>query len=553
MTSSRKPLLLLLLSFLMVMLWQAWVLDHMQKPGNAKTIAPPAASIAKPINIASPSPGTDQNITVVTDLFKVQINKRGGFVERVWLKEYPSSLQNTAPFTLFSFTDQHAFLAQSGFSGDKDLYFNSARSHYELTDGQETLRVTLEAKDQHGISYSKTFIFNRDQYHIVQASSVHNHSVKDWSGSHYSTFSGYHNTTLDNGKIPNAKEFNVDIDAPKPAYFTYNTYTGPAYYTPETPYVKFSFADMATKNLNKTVTTPNWIAVQQRYFIAAWIPGEGGDQTLSSSWQSGSIGKADNDFRQSFIFSSHGDTTAVKPGESLTKQSTLYAGPELTARLAPLAHGLDLTIDYGWLWFISDLLFHVLNFVHKYLGSWGWAIVVTTLLVKLVFYKMSEASYRAMALQRKLKPRLDAIQERFADDPDKKNQATMELYQKENINPLNGCLPTLLQIPFFLALYYVLIESIQLRLASFLWIPDLSSKDPYYILPVLLIMSMLLMQRLSPKQSDPVQERTMQGVQLMMGAMFSQFPAGLVLYWLTNNFLSFVQQYYVMHKYNAFE
>ena len=553
MTSSRKPLLLMLFSFLTIMLWQAWVIDHMQKTDEEKAGLEKVVEVVQSPGLEPPLPGVDNHITVSTDILKVQITKRGGFVDKVWLNEYPASLNDNSPFTLFNYTFNQSFIAQSGFYGDQDLYFTAGAQHYNLSEDEDTLTVTLRAKNTEGVEFIKTFIFTRDQYHVVQSSTIDNQSSKKWQGSHYSTFTGYQNAETKQGKLPTPKEFNVDPDAPKPGWFTFNTYTGPAYYTPDTPYVKFSFTEMAAKNLNKTIPTPNWIAVQQRYFIAAWIPGEGGEQTLTSSWQSGNVEKLSQNYRQSFDLTSHGEEVSIDPGQSQTRQSTLYAGPELTSRLAPLAHGLDLTIDYGWLWFISDLLFHVLNFVHKYLGSWGWAIIVTTLLIKLVFYKMSESSYRTMALQRKLQPRLEAIKERYADDQDKKNQATMELYQKENINPLNGCLPSLLQIPFFLALYYVLIESIQLRLASFLWVPDLSSKDPYYILPFLLIVTMVMVQRLSPSQeSDDVQEKAKQIMPIAMGLMFSQFPAGLVLYWLTNNFLSFVQQYYVMKKYNAF-
>ena len=241
------------------------------------------------------------------------------------------------------------------------------------------------------------------------------------------------------------------------------------------------------------------------------------------------------------------------PGQQAEVLSTLYAGPEIARLLSGLAKGLELTVDYGWLWFLSDILFKVMVFIQKYLRNWGVAIIMTTVLVKLVFYKMSESSYRTIAKQKKLKPRIDAINEQYKDESSLKNQALMKLYQEESINPIrSGCLPTVLPLPFFIALYYVLIESVQLRLAPFLWIPDLASKDPYYILPVLMGVSMLLQQRLSPPQGDPAQEKAMMIVPLMMCFMFSQFPAGLVLYSITNNVLSYLQQYYIMSKYGAF-
>ena len=552
MTSSRKPLLLLLFSFLLVMLWQAWVLEGVHDKGaptaqTEKTLPPVQPSIT--VNKSSQS--KDAHVDVHTDLMTVRINKYGGFIEKAWLNDYPNGLNDPEPFTLLNYQDNHAFIAQTGFTGDNQLVYTASHEAASLGPEQDSVAVRLTASSKQGVQFEKVYTFHRGQYHYEITSTVKNRSTETWTGYHYSDFTGFSDTDIKAGAIPTPKEFNVDLDAPKPGWFTFNTFSGPSYYTPDTPYVKFPFTEMANKKLHKQVPAPNWIAIQQRYFISAWIPAEGGEQTLISNWQNGSTGYNNGSYRQSFDFTSQGEPITLAPGAEETRVATLYTGPELAANLAPLARGLELTIDYGWLWFISDLLFQVLNFIHKYLGSWGWSIIMTTLLVKLVFYKMSEASYRTMALQRKLKPRIDAIAERYPDDAEKKNQATMELYQKENINPLSGCLPTLLQIPFFLALYYVLIESIQLRLASFLWIPDLSSKDPLYILPILLTASMLLMQRLSPPQSDPVQDRAMQVVPLFMGVMFSQFPAGLVLYWLTNNLLSFIQQFYVMRKYQA--
>jgi YidC/Oxa1 family membrane protein insertase len=240
----------------------------------------------------------------------------------------------------------------------------------------------------------------------------------------------------------------------------------------------------------------------------------------------------------------------LAPGEKTSQSSVVYAGPEEAKRLAALAKGLELTVDYGWLWFISDLLFQALLFIHSYLGSWGWSIIMITFIVKLAFYKLSEASYKAMAKQKKVQPKIEAINEKYKDDAEQKSKAMIELYQKESINPVSGCLPTLLQMPFFIALYYVLIESIQLRFQAFLWLPDLSAPDPLFILPALFCLSMIAMQKISPApQTDQSQANAMLMMPVAMSIMFAQMPAGLLLYWVTNNLLSMGQQWFVMQRY----
>ena len=272
-------------------------------------------------------------------------------------------------------------------------------------------------------------------------------------------FRGYQDTDIAKQPIPKPKDYVLDPDQPKAGFMSFNTYQGPSYYSDDKPYVKIPFTEFATKPIHTTVSQPGWISIQQRYFIAAWITEPGARQILTS-WQSGSLADQTDIYRQIFQFDSKTDSLEVAPQSSLSKESKLYAGPEIAKDLAKLANGLEFTVDYGWLWFLSDLLFKTLVFIHFYLGNWGWAIVMTTFLIKIIFYKLSEANYRTMALQKKLAPRIEAIQKQFPDDPEKRSQATLELYRKENINPFKGgCLPTLVQIPFFAALYYVLIES----------------------------------------------------------------------------------------------
>ena len=290
--------------------------------------------------------------------------------------------------------------------------------------------------------------------------------------------------------------------------------------------------------------------MQQRYFITAFIPQKKASHTLTATWQRGTTDQDNTGYRNLFNFSTVGQKVTLSPGETISASSQLYVGPEKAKLLAPLAKGLELTVDYGWLWFISDLLFQGLVFIHSYLGSWGWSIIMITLIVKLMFYKLSEASYKAMAKQKKLQPLVNKINEEHKDNAEARSSALIALYQKENINPVSGCLPQLLQIPFFIALYYVLIESVALRFQPFLWLPDLSSADPFFVLPVLFCLSMFAMQKISPPpQQAEGQGNPMMFMPVFVSIMMAQMPAGLLIYSLTNNVLSLMQQWFVNQHY----
>lgn len=244
-----------------------------------------------------------------------------------------------------------------------------------------------------------------------------------------------------------------------------------------------------------------------------------------------------------------GPKVEVKPGEQISTASKFYAGPAIAENLEKVAPGLQLSIDYGWLWIISVSIFWMMQRIYNLLGNWGWSIVIVTLLIKLMFYHLSAKSYRSMSGLKKLQPKINSLKERFGDDKQKFTQATLELYRKEKVNPMSGCLPILVQIPVFIALYWVLIESVQLRQAPFMfWIQDLSTYDPYYILPVLMGLSMFLQQRLNPPPPDPMQAKLMMLMPVVFTVLFAKFPAGLMLYWFVNNTLTFLQQWYVMHS-----
>jgi YidC/Oxa1 family membrane protein insertase len=287
--------------------------------------------------------------------------------------------------------------------------------------------------------------------------------------------------------------------------------------------------------------------MQQHYFLSAWIPI---DQQLTNRFYS-QVTNLDGGFKV-YTIGFFGPQLTTAPGATGSAGSTLYVGPEIASTLKPIAPGLDRTIDYGWLWWISIILFWLMESIHKLVGNWGWSIVITTIIIKFVLYPLSATSFRSMAKMREMQPKLQQLKERFGDDRQALSRATMELYRKEKINPLGGCLPMLIQIPVFIGLYYVIIESVQLRQAPFiLWIHDLSVKDPYYVLPILMGFSMVLQQRLTPSSPDPAQAKMMMIIPLVFTVFFLNFPAGLTLYWLVNNCVQILQQWYVTKTFEA--
>jgi YidC/Oxa1 family membrane protein insertase len=294
---------------------------------------------------------------------------------------------------------------------------------------------------------------------------------------------------------------------------------------------------MQEKTLNQTITG-GWAAMIQHYFVSAWVP----SKTETSQYFS----KVTNDGL--YTIGMVGPKWTVPAGQTMDNASQFYAGPAIGDKLEKVAPGLQLTIDYGWFWFISVIIFWMMQKIHTVVGNWGWSIVLVTLVIKLLFYRLSAKSYRSMSVLKKLQPKINQLKERFGEDKQKFTQATLELYKKEKVNPMSGCLPILIQIPVFIALYWVLIESVQLRQAPFiLWIHDLTLKDPYNVLPILMGISMFLQQRLNPPPPDPIQAKVMMAMPIVFVWMFWSFPAGLMLYWFVNNSLSFLQQWYIMH------
>lgn len=518
--------------FLSVMLYQQWQLDYGPKPVN------PAAAVEAPQDPAVPSDtalagantapaatgtaGSHKRIRVETDVLRLEIDTQGGDIRLLDLKNYPETKDHPEqPVQLFTDGDL-MFIAQSGFIGTEGLLPNhhtlweSERTEYRLGEGQGVLQVPLLWRTPQGIEVQKTFLIRRGSYQIGLEQTVRNSSQDPLTARQYVQLQR---------KDPGDKNKDQFV----------RTYTGGVLYTPEDKYKKISFKDMASDNLNQTAHD-GWIAMIQHYFVAAWIP--------AKEEETGFYTKALAD--NHFVIGGYGPAVEVAPGTQKTLSAELFAGPKLQHLLEATAPGLDLTVDYGALTLIAKPIFWLLEKFHALFDNWGLAIILVTLTLKALFFRLSAASYRSMANMRKLQPKMAELKERFGGDRQKMNQAMMELYRKEKVNPLGGCLPILVQIPVFISLYWVLIETVEMRQAPFYgWLTDLSSKDPYFILPVLMGISMFIQQRLSPPPADPLQARIMQFFPIMFTGFFAFFPSGLVLYWVVNNVLSILQQWYI--------
>ncbi len=525
----QKLLLWIALAFVTMLLWQAWQRDYGPQP-------PPVASMAAPHqpqttqaagdqpnvpNAGLETSASSQVVDVYTDVFHAVIDTRGGTLRRVELLKYPVSVEDKAPpFVLLDSSDQQLFIAQSGLQSpsgiapDHYTVYESAATEYRLAAGEKELIVPLTWNSPEGIRITKSYHFKPSDYLMDVDFTVENRSGRPWSGLMYRQLQRTR---------PTAK-----------SHFIY-TYTGGVWYSPEERYQKYKFDEMEEANLSKTVAN-GWIAMIQHYFLASWIPtAEQANNFYSRVAEGGR-----------YIIGAQGPLKEIAPGQTGTYGARLFVGPKLQDHLEEVAPGLDLAVDYGKLHFIAKPIFWLLETIHNLIGNWGWSIVILTLLIKLAFYKLSETSYRSMAHMRHLQPKLKALQERYADDKQKLQEAMMKMYREEKINPLGGCLPILVQIPVFISLYWVLLESVEMRQADFmLWINDLSSPDPYFVLPIIMGITMLIQHRLNPTPLDPVQAKVMMVLPVIFTFFFLWFPAGLVVYWVVNNTLSILQQWYI--------
>ncbi|TYB29525.1 membrane protein insertase YidC [Aggregatibacter actinomycetemcomitans] len=523
---SRRGLLVIALLFMSFIVYQQWQLDyHTPKPVTTEQTAAsasdvPASSNAGNAVIATDTQAKGKIITLENDVFRLKINTLGGDVVSSELLKYDAELDSNTPFMLLQNTPQHVYIAQSGLIGKDGIDTKSGRADYQadgdnfkLADGQNELSVPLVyVKD--GVTYRKVFTLKRGEYNIAVNYEINNQSDKTIEVEPY----GQLRHTL--------VESSGNVAMP--------TYTGGAYSSSETNYKKYSFSDMENANLSIN-TKAGWMAVLQHYFVSAWIPNQDADNQLYTL-----IDKTNNIGSIGY----RGPVTSIQPNTTETLTSKLWTGPKLQNEMAQVANHLDLTVDYGWAWFIAKPLFWLLTFIQKLVHNWGVAIICVTLVVKAILYPLTKAQYTSMAKMRMLQPKLQEMRERFGEDRQRMSQEMMKLYKDEKVNPLGGCLPLLLQMPIFIALYWTFLEAVELRHAPFFgWIQDLSAQDPYYILPILMGASMFLLQKMSPTPvADPMQQKVMTFMPLIFMVFFLWFPAGLVLYWLVSNLITIIQQ-----------
>ncbi|MEI6413191.1 MAG: membrane protein insertase YidC [Pseudomonadota bacterium] len=539
----RVPLLFSFL-FLGLLTYQAWLEDY---PRPAVNPPPEVTTTVRPRITESPAPALKSDteapplpqesvasvappsavVRVVTDLVDAEISLRGGVLQSLRLLGYPekSGQMESPSFRLLAGDAPRYYQAQLGLvttlgakAPSHETLFETTHREYRLPEGQENLTVDLTSYTPEGLEVVNQYRFSRGSYLIEVRQIVRNHTREPWSGRAYQQM--------------------VRTAPQEEGYQFVYTYTGASFYTPAKKYEKLPFDKYAKQPLDQEVTG-GWIALDQHYFLSAWIP----PATTAYHFYSHQLEGP------RYRIGMYSPSLRLPPGEETVFETRLLAGPKLQDELGKVAPGLEFTVDYGNLTILSQPLFWLLSKLQSLIGNWGWAIVFLTVLIKAGFYKLSEQSYKSMANMRKITPRLQAIKDRYGDDRERLNQAMMELYKKEKINPLGGCLPIVVQIPVFISLYWVLLESVELRDAPFiLWIQSLSVKDPYFILPLVMGASMWIQQRLNPAPIDPIQAKVMMAMPVMFTVFFAFFPAGLVLYWVVNNFLSITQQWVITRK-----
>ena len=468
-------------------------------------------------------------IQIKTDVLQLAVDLQGGDIMELSLPKFLAELDDpNDPFVLLEDNAALTYIAQSGLIGpdgidsDGRALFNASSTTYALKPGDESIVVDLQWQGNAGVRVTKRFTLYPGSYLIDVDYLIENNSAERWQGNLFGQ--------IKRGSAP-PPSANTNAMGMKP-------FLGVALTQPDDRFTKFTFDDLEEESF-KAQLPGGWIAVVQHYFLSAWIPNPDQMQTYSARVTSTGFNIAG--------FTSPALT--VDPGSAGEVGAKFYAGPKDQYRLQEISPYLDLTVDYGFLWWIAQPLFWLLTNIHALVGNWGVAIILLTVLIKAAFFKLSAASYRSMANMRRVQPKMVDIREQFADDKQKQSQAMMELYKKEKINPMGGCLPILVQMPVFIGLYWMLMESVELRQAPFiLWIKDLAVMDPYFVLPLMMGASMFYMQKLNPPPPDPMQAKIMQWMPVMFTFFFLWFPAGLVLYWVVNNLLSMAQQYVITRQ-----
>ncbi|WP_448212320.1 membrane protein insertase YidC [Colwellia sp. MEBiC06753] len=528
---SLRSMLFIGLLVVTYMLYQQWQFDHAPLPVQQTTtnnqntdVTPSQDEDFVPASSEAEAPATidkavsKQLISVETDVLSLKINPQGGDIVEVTLLQYETEQGSNTPFTIMQ-DGQMKYVAQSGLTGANGIdrtvagrpLYSADSANYTMVDGQP-LTVSLQFTSVDNLIVTKQFTFKPNSYEVNVDYQIQNNMSTPASVQMYGQLKQSTYVDSSSGLIP--------------------TYRGAAYSTTDERYEKYDFDDIKDANLNKT-TQGGWVAMLQHYFVSAWVPSKDAANQLYTSYsQSGDA-----------VIGFKAPAINIDPNTTATTSAVFYVGPKDQDNLEKIADGLELTVDFGFLFMISQPLHWLLMLIQSVVGNWGIAIIIITILVKGGMYPLTKAQYTSMARMRELQPKMTQLKERFGDDRQKMSQAMMELYRKEKVNPAGGCLPILIQMPIFLALYWVFLESVELRHAEFgLWLTDLSSKDPYYILPILMGISMFIMQKMTPMTvQDPMQQKMMQYMPVIFTVFFFWFPSGLVLYWFISNVISIIQ------------
>lgn len=527
---TRRLILFIIFSMSILLLWDAWQRQH--APVETAQQTSTVADSSVPNATSSPAATTQsadaggyqllkgQRITVTTDLYKADIETVGGDLRRLELLKHRSAEDDKTNFVLMDDAGKPmTYVAQTGLIGadlpNHKAVFTSEATSYVMPEDKDSLDVRLSWTGSNGIIVDKIYTFHRNHY-VIDV----NYVIKNGSATAI-TPAVYYQIVHDIHSNQGSKLM--------------PTFTGGAYYTEASKFKKLKFTDMEKEPLDLKAKD-GWVGLLQHYFVSAWVPKQGVEREFTTK-------KLNDDI---YLVRAKSNLSTIAPGASLTVPAKLFSGPQTKKDLQEAAPGLEYTVDYGWLTVIASPLFWVLSKIHSLVGNWGVAIILLTVLIKAAFFRLSATSYRSMAQMRELAPRLQAMKEKFGDDRQKMQQAMMELYKKEKINPMGGCLPILVQVPVFISLYWMILASVELRHAPFFgWIHDLSAVDPYYILPVLMGATMIIQTYLNPPPTDPIQAKVMKIMPIAFSVFFFFFPAGLVLYWLVNNVLSIWQQWYI--------
>ena len=540
----KRTVLLVIFSLSLLMLWENWTIYN----GGASMFAPevastssnatsntksdssvPQASVSTPVASGADVPAgavsaqAGEKITITTDLLKAEINSAGGELTRIELLQHKDSANESKNVVLMESGSGRTYVGQSGLIGTSAPNHRSlftVRPGMRTLENADSVQLILDA-EQDGVKLTKTYTFKRGEYEIELSHEVTNGSAAAI------TPSVYVQLVRDDSKLEGDSSF-------------YSTFTGPAIYTDAEKFRKVTFEDIDKgKQPPAAQTDKGWIAIVQHYFVSAFEPLDKGTVELFTR-------KIDNKL---YAVGAIMKMESIAPGAKAISKGKLYTGPQESANLEKFAPDFDLVKDYGWLTLIAKPIFWLMEQIQKLLGNWGWTIIVLTIMIKLAFFPLSAASYRSMAKMKLVTPKMTAIRERHKGDAQQMNAAMMELYKTEKINPLGGCLPVVVQIPVFIALYWVLLASVEMRHAPWLgWIQDLAAPDPWYILPVIMAASMFVQTKLNPTPPDPIQAKVMMFMPIAFSVMFFFFPSGLVLYWVVNNLLSIAQQWVITQK-----